>query len=196
MSLGGPRDRRLACSWTSVAGYRPPATGARRFPCGVSFSAISEARSILRVLPPKQAGPHNPPPHPRSRLAALRLFPDWGRDQGRSRRGCRTRMSRSTTKIVAGFIDFHGIELVMSRTTPVGSYGLGTNFPNRLAAPSNSGFPEQISTGINGYLARTRSASASPSRMPGVWMSVNTKSIGSPDLMNSIATSAHPASIT
>jgi hypothetical protein len=47
----------------------------------------------------------------------------------------------------------------MSRTMPVGSYGLGTNFPNWLAAPSNSGFPEQISTGISGYLARTRSAS-------------------------------------
>ena len=80
----------------------------------------------------------------------------------------------------------------MSRTTPVGSYGLGTNFPNRLAAPSNSGVPEQMSTGINGCLARTRSASASPSRVPGVLMSVNTRSIGSPDSMNSIAGRTQP----
>jgi hypothetical protein len=42
----------------------------------------------------------------------------------------------------------------------------------------------------------SRWASASPSRVPGVLMSVNTRSIGSPDSMNSIAASAHAASIT
>src|SRR5215831_1217019 len=53
-----------------------------------------------------------------------------------------------------------------------------------------------IMTGIIGNLARTRSAKARPLRTPGVQTSVNTNSIRSPELMNSIASSASAASIT